>query len=297
LETLSPNLDLGTIRGGQQLHVSFTFSNGGSEKIEIEAVDRGCDCLTPRLDKRLLEPGGKATLLLDIRTLGHPDGPHSWTAKVRYRERDIVRELPLSIGAVVVNDVSVQPAVCGISVEKTIRQEVTVTDRRRPALKVTRAESSTASIKVEVNNLDGGIAKITLEANGQGITPGRHDEMLSIYTDDPLYAHLQVPITLIRPASHGILATPERWQLPFDPNLTLYSTLIRLRPRADKAVAIDKVAADDPAVTCNWASGPGNHATLKIQVRTQYPLDAKVRVHFRDAELELLVIPVQIQLR
>src|SRR5256885_17052232 len=76
LEVAAPVVNLGEIRGGRPLDVSFSLRNGGAERIEILEVNRGCDCLTPRLDKRLLAAGEKASLQLSLRTLGHASGQH-----------------------------------------------------------------------------------------------------------------------------------------------------------------------------------------------------------------------------
>jgi hypothetical protein len=295
LEIATPVVNLGEIRGGMPLDVSFSFRNGGARRIEILEVNRDCNCLTPRLAKRLLEPGEGTRLEMALRTLGHPDGQHAWTASVRYREGDTVREIPLGVRARVINEVTVQPAVCALFVEKTLRQEVTLTDVRKPPLTVTRAETTTRAIKVETKALGGGVTKITLEAAGAGLAPGRHDEMLSIYTSDPNYSQLQVPVTLVRLSESSVLVTPAEVHLVADPGQSISSTLIRLRPRGDQAVVIDKVVADDPAVACTWAAGPGTHATLKIQVTATHSLDTAVRVHLLQPVQETLTIPVRIR--
>src|SRR5207244_154025 len=139
------------------LGVSFTLINAGREPMQILEVNRGCGCLAPRLDKRLLEPGDKATLHMEVRTLGHPDGPHIWTAAVRYRTGDSVKEVPLALRACVKNDVTVQPAVCAMIVETMLRQEITLTDLRKSPLTVTLAETTSPAIKVQTKTLEGGV--------------------------------------------------------------------------------------------------------------------------------------------
>jgi hypothetical protein len=293
----SATVNLGEIRGGMPLQVSFCLQNGGSERIEIIEVNRGCDCLTPRLEKRILVPGDKTTLLMTLRTLGHSNGRHTWAATIRFREGTSARELPLGVSAVVVNDVTVQPAVCALFVEKTLRQEVTLTDLRKPALTVTRAEATTPAVRTQIKPSEGGVTKIILEATAAGLAPGRHDEMLSIYTNDPNYSPLHVPITLVRLSEQAVLASPEQVDLFADPSQPIPSTLVRLRPRGDQPVVIDNVLADDPAVRCTWAAGPGNHATLRIQVNATATLNTIVRIRLRQPVQETLSIPVQIRFR
>src|SRR5438093_9263559 len=105
LRIAEPTVNLGEIRGGAPCQVSFLMVNAGPMPIDILEVNRGCGCLAPRLDKRHLEPGEKATLLMEVRTLGHPNGPHTWTADIRYRCGNLVREAPLALRAIVKNDV------------------------------------------------------------------------------------------------------------------------------------------------------------------------------------------------
>jgi hypothetical protein len=61
-------------------------------------------------------------------------------------------------------------------------------------------------------------------------------------------------------------------------------------------VRIEKVDADHPAVTCTFAAGPGNDATLKISVDAS-KLDgapARVRVHLAQPT-GVVIIPVTAQ--
>jgi hypothetical protein len=297
LETTTPILNLGDIRGGMPLQVTFPLVNRGEAAITILEIKRGCDCLTPQLDKRLLQPGDKTTLSMAVRTLGHAEGPHAWTASVRYRMGDAERELPLAIRATIKNDVTVQPAACALFVESTLRQEVTLTDRRQPRLTVTRAQTALSAIKVEVKSQACGTTKIILEASAAGLAPGRYSDVLSIYTNDSMYPHLQVPITLIRLSDKAVMAAPEDVKLIANGGEAIPSTLIRLRARDDQAVVIEKATADDPAVTCTWAAGPGTYATLRIRVNATRSLETIVRVQLREPVRETLTIPVQINIR
>jgi hypothetical protein len=297
LEVAAPIVNLGEIRGGMPAEVAFSLRNAGAERIEILEVNRGCDCLTPRLQKRLLESGEKTTLGIGLRTLGHSSGQHTWTTAIRFREGAAVRDISLGVRAVLVNDITIEPAVCALFVEKTLRQEITLTDRRQPPLTVTGVETSTPAIKALASAPEGGVTKIILEASAAGLAPGRHDEILSIYTSDPSYRLLQVPITLVRVSQSPVLATPEEVRVFTQPGQPIPATVVRLRPRGDGAVVIDKVIVDDPAVVCTWAPGPGNHATLKIQIKASRPVDSAVRVHLRQPVVEILTIPVQVRPR
>lgn len=294
-----PAVKLGEIRGGAPLQHTFAFGNTGKQTVEILEVNRGCGCLAPRLEKRFLEPGEKALLVMEVRTLGQPNGPHAWNATVRYRDGDVVRETPLVLHAEVKNEVTVTPAVLALFVETSLRQEVIVTDLRAQPFTVTNAAASTTAIKVQTQPGAKGITKIVLEAGAEGIAPGRHDLTLDIHTSDPVYAHLQVPITLVRTPRSEVLVTPEKVVFDLASKEKNPAAIVRLRPRGQQALAIDKVETANQAVSCTWAAGPGTGATLRVQVnaeRLEGPkLDTSVRVFLRDPAGGPVVVPVEIR--
>ena len=289
-------VQLGEVRGGAPVKASFALYNAGQETIEIVEVNRGCGCLAPRLEKRLLEPGEKTNLFLDFRAFGQPNGPHTWNATVRYKAGQSLRDAPLAVRATVKNEVTVQPHVLALFVENALRHEVTLTDVRQPPLAVTLVETTSRVIKVQTKTEGGGVTKIILEASGAGIEPGRYDEMLNIYTTDPLYGHLQVPVTLTRAPKTAVLATPDRVVLTLEGGRPA-SALVRLRPRGEKPVVVERVEAEDPAVACTWAAGPGTGATLRLEVRSARALTTTVRVHLTGPLQETLVIPVRVESR
>ncbi len=139
----------------------------------------------------------------------------------------------------------------------------------------------------------GGITRLTLEVAALGLTPGRRDEMLSIYTDDPLYRVLQVPVTLTRIKASAVLVTPDRVDIAMKPGDPIPATLVRLRPNGEQAVVVETATADDPAVSATFAAGPGKEATLRIQAKR--PLETTVRVQLREPVRETVLIPVHIQ--
>ena len=73
--------------------------------------------------------------------------------------------------------------------------------------------------------------------------------------------------------------------------------LVRLRDTQDQPIAIEGVTADDAAVSCSWAAGPDNQATLKLQVdraRLRNPtLHTQIRVQVISPVREILTIPVE----
>lgn len=298
LRCSQPVADLGEIRAGPGLDHKFTLTNGGDQTLEILEVNRGCGCLAARLSKRGLKPGEQLTLFMEIRTLGHGNGPHSWTAQVRYRQGEAIRELPLAIKAMVKNEVIVQPAVLALHVETVLRQEVVVTDTRAGPFTVKHVQCTGPS-KVSVDRVDAGKHKITVEVQAKNLRAGRSEEILNIYTSDPDYAHLQVPVTLTKAERSPVLVTPERVEIHVPAGQKMASTLVRLRSRGSDGIEIRTVTWGPGIDKCIWAKGPDLGATLKIQVDAlrlnEDAIDSHVRIDFGQPKGEVLVIPVSIK--
>jgi hypothetical protein len=259
LNFVAPTGNLGELRGGPVYQHRFDFVNESPSPIEIIDFRLGCGCLQPVLDQRVYQPGEKGTLLMNLRTLGQPDGPRTWQAQVAYRQAGKLLETPLIVAAKIRNEVTVAPSIIAMTVETTLRQELTITDLRTPPLKVVIVLASSPAIRVELQPAANGVTKAIIEVSGAALAAARQEEMLNIYTDDPYYRHLQVPITLTKANRPAVSASPDKVEL-----VGGGSVLVRLRSSNDQAVRVESAVADHPFVRCTWAAGPGNDATLKI---------------------------------
>lgn len=293
----TPVIDLGVIRGGRRISHRFELTNASAESIEILDLQRGCGCLAPRLDHRVIPAGGKVNLSIELRTLGQSDGPHAWSLQVQYRIGQDTKTLPLTLRGTVKNDITVQPAILGLHVTKTVQQEITLTDSRATPLRVIDAEAGGAGVKVTSIERAGKTTKMLVTADATQLAPGRHEGRLTITTDDPDYGQLQVPIVVTKATATTVHAAPEHVLLRFAAGATSASALVRLRSPGDQAVRIAKIEPGDPALVCTWAAGPGNDATLKIQVRTALPSSFRshVEVHLAAPANEVLTIPIAVQ--
>lgn len=278
--------DLGELRGGLIYQHRFDFVNDSPNPIEITDVRLGCGCLAPAYDKRIYQPGEKGTLLMHVRTLGQPEGARTWQAHVQYRQGSKSQEVTLVVAAKIRNEVTIEPSILGMTVETTLKQELIITDQRGFPFKVTNVLASSPAIKVSTKPL-GNITKVTLEVSGAALTRARQEETLNIYTDDPHYRHLQVPITLTKAERANVSASPARVEI-----IGAGSQLVRLRASGDHVVRVDRIEADHPALKCTWAAGPGNDATLKIAVSSPVQMETVVRAHVGGA---ILTIPVSLK--
>jgi hypothetical protein len=290
-------VNLGEITGGPRRRVSLEFKNTGPEIVEILEMRRGCGCLAPRLEKRRYLPGEKGTLILELRTLGQANGPHTWTAQVLYRAGNQTAGIPLEIRARVQNEVTLQPAALAFHTEGSLQQEVVLTDSRPSPVRVQHLETTSPHLAAKLVAQENGVAKILVEAQ-ISYPPGRHEEILSVYTSDPAYSHLEVPVTVVKAAQKAVTAVPERIEIRAVPGQPPAAALVRLRPRGDTALVIERVQAGDAALTCTVASGPDKAATLKIQVDLAQLAEkncrSEVRVFLREPQGEVVVIPVTV---
>ena len=300
LRVAAASVDLGVIRGGQKLTHRFELVNRGGESIEILDLKHGCGCLAPRLDQRVIPPGGKATLVMELRTLGQADGPHTWELQVHYRAGADAKTLRLSLRGTVQSEITVQPAILGLHVSTTVQQEVTLTDARAAPLRVVDAEVRAAGVRVTKIERAGKTTKIVVAADGAKLPPGRHEGFLTITTDDADYGQLQVPIVVTKAAAlTAVRCVPERVELRLAPGTTTASALVRLRSTNDRAIRVAKIEASDSALVCTWAAGPGNDATVRIQAlaaRLTGAVQTQITVHLATPADDAMTIPVMIRI-
>jgi hypothetical protein len=297
LRLLLERFDLGELRGAAVFSRRIEYINDGKLPLEIVDVKRACGCLAPVLTKKTLAPGEKADFVMQVRTIGQPNGPRTWQATIVYRQGDKILETPLILAGNVQNDVSLEPTNLVLSVSGVLKQEVRIVDRRKPGLTVTAVRVNAKAVRVATEAGPAGLTKILLEVHGKELAEDRLDAMLDLYTDDPLYGHFQVPITLLKAATAIVTPSPDIARIT--PGASgIGSALVRLRNTGEKPLAIERVQADHPALRCTCAIGPGNDATLRIQVDTKQlsmaPLP-EVVVHFRDGTMSPVRVPVELR--
>ena len=298
LHCAAPVFQAGQVRNGLDLTHTFALVNDGTTTLEIVDIRPTCGCLSPQLDRRTLGPGQKATLQLAVNTLALAPGFQSWRTRLMYRDGDKTGELELTIIGEVVTEVLVQPTALTLPAELTDGREITVADCRTNALTVVAADTGSAVLKAQVGlaQRDGGrsVQKIRLEVPAD-CPEGRHNLVLHIYTNDPLYRELKVPITVVKRGRQRVAAAPAQVTIEGDRNEPLPARLVRLSAADDNAVVVERIESDSPALRCSWASGPGTAATVKIQVDQTHltgDLNTAIHVHVSKPAVETVTIPV-----
>src|SRR5262245_50705349 len=108
LRFAQPTVNAGVVRSGTPFKHCFSFVNAGREPVEILEARASCGCLSPRLEKRTLQPGEEGKIHVEINTLSQPAGSHTWTVHLKARCGDTMVEMPLQLSAELITEVSVQ---------------------------------------------------------------------------------------------------------------------------------------------------------------------------------------------
>ncbi len=292
--------DAGEIRSGPIVTHAFPFVNEGPEPVRILELRTTCGCLVPRLDKREYGPGESGVLVLEVNTLSEPAGPHAWRVQVGYQRGSQPSELSLQLNARLITEVTVQPAAMTVFADRAIAHEVLVTDLRPKPLAVTGVRTSSPQLTARLgeagsDTLGHWTRPIHVEL-AEDYPDGRHQEVLVIATDDPGYREMKVPVTIVKRARQSVSAAPAEVTLSAAAGQPLPSRIVLIRAANEQPVAVERIAADDPAISCQWAAGPNHMATVKISVdRNQLrdgQLQSAVHVQVTQPVRETLTIPV-----
>jgi hypothetical protein len=293
-------VNAGVVFTGTKLLQRFVLVNRGESEVQILEAKASCGCLSPRLDRMRLLPAETGSLELEINTLSQPSGPNTWTVRLRYREGEGVQETDLRFSAKLVSEVQVEPAAMVLLADKAAGHEVSVRDTRGSSLKLLDARAGSGKLKTRITALgqdkQGHAAfKIALDVPDE-YPEGRHQDVLHIYTDDPKYADLCVPVTIVKASQKRLSALPAEVNLTVPAGQPAPSRIVLIRDREGRPVKIGNLSAADPAIMCRWAEGPNSMATVKIQVNRALvggrTLSDAVQVDVISPIRETLTIPV-----
>jgi hypothetical protein len=253
------------------------------------------------LRQRHFAPKEEGAIPLDVNTLGQPAGPHRWYVQVDYRQGQELRQVTLQMLAEVVTEVTVQPASLTIHASRPITQELRLTDLRTRPLKVQTLRTSSPHLQATAGKSfqdEQGNAVVPIQLRStDGFPEGRHEEYVAIDTDDAVYAELRIPVTIIRPTTNRLSATPMAIVLHTRTGKGTSARLFLIRDVRDEQVVIADVRADHPAVSCKWAAGPGSAATVRVQLDPSAlprgEFSTVVRVHVSQPVAEVVTVPVR----
>lgn len=300
LECPAAVVQAGTVRSGAPFEHVFRLINRGPGTVEITGAETSCGCMTPRIDRRVLAPGEEATVAVAIRTLTQAAGPHTWQVRIGYTEDRRAGLLPLVLAGRVLSEITVQPPLLALSTSSSIAHVLTVTDSRPRSLTVTAVETSSPRLRAKLEGAQAGpdgrqACKVRVEVPPD-CPEGRHAEVVHLHTDDATYPELEVPVIVTKRSAGVVRALPEAVTITAVPGEALPSRIVLLQTPDDREARIDRAEADDPAIECRWAAGPGPRSTLRVHVdRTRMngtALRGSVRVYLASPAGQSVVIPV-----
>jgi hypothetical protein len=299
LSCADPHVQIGEAKSGQILAHRFTFVNRGPEAVEIVEVRPSCGCMNPRCDKSAYRPGEEGTLHLEVNTLTQPAGPHAWRVVVRYRAAGQLQEMALVLSAFVVTEITVQPTALMIYTDTTVTHEITLTDARAHPLTVTEARTTSPHLRArpeEARRDDAGRRTQTVRLEVLADYPeGRHDEMVTLLTNDADYRELKVPATIVKRSRQQVSVAPSSVTLMATGGV-FSSRLVLIRGNDEEPVEVERVEADNPALVCQGSRGPNPTATVRVGAdKARVPeggLRATVRVFLSKPTKQTLTIPV-----
>jgi hypothetical protein len=295
-----PTAEAGEVRAGAPLAHRFALVNDGKERIEIAETRSSCGCLKPIVEKTTILPGETGGITLQVNTLAASAGSHTWHAYVIYRCGGENREMPLQLSARVITEVSVQPAAVTVFAESAVGHEILLTDLREPPLTISSLQASSPKLHMRLadsykDSSGHLVRKIELEV-APDYPEGRHEEVVDIYTSDPGYRDLRVPVTIVKRPPQRITVAPARVDLVAAPGQEVPSKVLSLRSAGNGDVIVEKIETDDPALACQWARGPGAMATVRVNVDRKRMqgnlLQTQIRIHVSQPADQTITVPV-----
>lgn len=272
LEFAATTVDVGEIRAGAPLSHKFAFTNHGPELVEITGIQSSCGCLTPRMSGRRFAAGEQGDVRVEINTLSPSPGPHTWQVKLWCRVGGRITEIPLQVKAMLVREIVVEPAAVTMHVSGPMQTDILITDLRPQPLTLEAVETSAPGLKArlvgeEIDSSGRRIRKIQLQVRDE-YPEGAHEETLILYTNDSAYREIKVPVSIVKRSPQRISASPGRVELTAEVGSSVPARLVWVRDQDNQEVEVQSVTSDSPAVSCQWAKGPGAMSTVKMKFAT-----------------------------
>jgi len=200
-------VDLGPVAPSEEVRAHFDFTNRGKAPVTVTALVPSCGCLQPQMKKKSYRAGESGNFVVRVQTANENSGLKEYTVTVKYtdpepREVDVIFRVVLPDNQVFVRpralafyQLGEQKSATGIAPQK-----IEVTDRRDRHLKITRVECSRdiAQIALDEPEIDGDghwLGRLTVTVPNR-LPPGRLEAVVRIFTDDPDYKVLRVPLII-----------------------------------------------------------------------------------------------------
>lgn len=195
-------VNLGPIPPMNRVKAWFRFTNLSDRPVKVTKLKPSCGCLKPRLDKRNYAPGETGEFFVQVSTAGEEPGPQEYTITVEYEDpkpQSVVLTFRLELPA---RQVYISPRAVLVYVfgEKTAEKEIVVSDNRLNPMTVTGVEADAEFLTANVGEtqIEDGIQRTPVKLQVAPVPVGRHGGLLKIFTDDPKFRVLRVPVRVDR---------------------------------------------------------------------------------------------------
>jgi hypothetical protein len=275
----------------QEVETTFSFSNAGSEPIELRGISKSCSCANAKSDRRHYEAKQRGTVTASFNPSRASAGANRYLLQVEYESIPTKRffRQPLTVVLVVRPRVRVYPdsilltAITGLSASYSFRV-VTMGD---PPNRVTAIDSSLAGLSgtiVRVAKQEPTILSYAAEAtiDGRSLAPGQVlRESLWLHTDSSTLSRVVVPIEIR--VSGRVLATPPSVFLRQPSASGPADGTCVLRDSQGAIVDITDINSDSKELRTAIAVNKAKEAILRVTVsadaaqRLRFPIRLRVR--------------------
>ncbi len=207
-------VNLGPVPVRPEHYARFAFFNASDRVVKVKKLEPSCGCLSPRLDKKVYEPGEWGFFFLRVRTANEAPGPKRYTCRVLYEDPE-PHEVEVTFKLVLPEQsVTVRPRSLIVYTfsDQPVSKELVVTDVRPRPLRVVDARCTLPFVSVRVQpvkrSADGGqVQKVVVRT--ESVPVGQHRGVVVLTTDDPDFPRIVVPLWVERPERPTVLGAPE----------------------------------------------------------------------------------------
>jgi hypothetical protein len=213
-------VDLGLVQPASEVRANFVFRHRGDHAARILEVRPSCGCLQPRFAKDEYLPGDVDVLVLRVQPASESPGRHEYFVDIKYADPEI-RETRVTF--------RVQLPEKGISVtppalivyqlgEQPTTVPVKITDTRGESWSVRGSSVTLPFVTAKIGDpvrTESGTLEVPLEATVAAEVPhGRHRGLITVYTTDPNYPDLKIPLLIQGPEDFESADSSEEHRVP-----------------------------------------------------------------------------------
>lgn len=293
--------DFGTVAQGRKVAHDFEIRNPSERELRLERADTTASGMKIRMPPAI-PAGGSARIGVEWDTAAVAGRTRSEIVVVAKDEQQPLR---LVLAGTVQPPIEFKPMRAAFfSVwkgEERVQTIDIVNNDARP-LAITRIEPKGTHFRAQLDTKQAGRAYVLRVTAPAGTAPGRYMESLTLFTDDPRYPEIAVPVNVfVKPE---VYANPERIEFGRVPLAMLTPgrremlTQTFLVKKRFGSLHIEAIDVDSPALTVTRDPPAGASDVFRIDVAlksgelAKRSLRGTLRIRTDDPQFPLLTIPV-----